>query len=168
MSEAAPRKRRKLSAAARRHMKEAQRLRWAKLRRESEPPAPAATEPAKPKRKLSKAGRAAIIAATKKRWALKRAEAAKAQRAAKKAAPSRKKVAVKKARTKKAAVKAPRQRRRGSLPQSDRRRHRLPPRLWPKPPNRWSNGLAAPCAAWCPIYVWNWVILPPVPPSPEQ
>ena len=34
-------KRRKFSAAARRRMKEAQQLRWAKIRGESEPPAPA-------------------------------------------------------------------------------------------------------------------------------
>ena len=89
-------KRKKFSAPARRHMKEAQQLRWAKIRGEPEPPAPATSEPSKPKRKLSKAGRAAIVAALKKRWASKKAEAAKSKPAvAKKAAV--KKAAVKKA-----------------------------------------------------------------------
>src|ERR1035441_4041326 len=93
-------KRKKFSAAARRRMKEAQQLRWAKIRGESDPPAPAT--PAKPKRKLSKAGKAAIVAALKKRWALKRAEAAKSKpAAAKKAAP--KKAAVKRVVAKKVA-----------------------------------------------------------------
>ena len=57
------RKRRKFSAAARRRMKEAQQLRWAKIRGESSVPSspPATPEPAKPKRKLSKAGKAAIV-----------------------------------------------------------------------------------------------------------
>src|ERR1035438_2519478 len=54
-----PTKRKKFSAAARRHMKEAQQLRWSKARGASEVPAPAT--PAKPKRKLSKAGKAAIV-----------------------------------------------------------------------------------------------------------
>jgi len=64
-------KRRKMSAAARARIAEAQRKRWAASRKPSEP-AP------KPKRRLSAAGRRAIIAATKKRWAMKRAEAAEA------------------------------------------------------------------------------------------
>ena len=68
----APHKRKKFSAAARKRMKEAQRLRWAKIRGEAVP-ASKATEPAKPKRKLSKAGRARIVAALKKRWAAKKA-----------------------------------------------------------------------------------------------
>ena len=67
------RKRKKFSAAARKRMKEAQQRRWAKIRGESAPPAPATPEPSKPKRKLSKAGRAAIVAALKKRWAAKKA-----------------------------------------------------------------------------------------------
>lgn len=69
--------RKKFSAAARRRMKEAQRLRWARLRGEPEAPPPVTQEAPKPKRKrkLSAAGRAAIAAAMKKRWALKRAEA---------------------------------------------------------------------------------------------
>jgi len=66
-------KRKKFSAAARKHMKEAQQLRWANIRGESEAPAPTAQKPAQPKRKLSKAGRANIVAALKKRWAAKKA-----------------------------------------------------------------------------------------------
>ena len=76
-TEAAPRKRKKFSAAARRRMRDAQRLRWANSRGESS--APAKPEPAKHKRKLSAAGRAAIITATKKRWAAKKTEVAKAK-----------------------------------------------------------------------------------------
>jgi hypothetical protein len=55
-------KRRKFSASARRHMKQAQQRRWAKIRGETEAPAPTKQEPAKAKRKLSKAGKAAIVA----------------------------------------------------------------------------------------------------------
>jgi hypothetical protein len=95
----APTRKRKISAAARRRMAISQKERWAKIRGESEPPAPATAEATKPKRKLSKAGKAAIVAALKKRWALKRAEAAKTT--TKKAAPTKKKGT-----TKKAAVKA--------------------------------------------------------------
>jgi hypothetical protein len=82
--EAATRKRKKFSAAARRHMKEAQQLRWSKIRGESEVPAPASPEPAKPKRNLSATGRANIVKALKKRWDRVRAEAAKTKPAAKK------------------------------------------------------------------------------------
>jgi hypothetical protein len=67
------RKRRKMSAAGRKAIAEAQRKRWAV----SKKVAPL-DGPPKAKRKLSAAGRKAIIAATKRRWALKRAEAAKA------------------------------------------------------------------------------------------
>jgi hypothetical protein len=91
---------RKISAAARRRMALGQKARWAKLKGESEPPAPATAETPKPKRKLSKEGRAAIVAALKKRWAAKKAAAAKpkpavakkvaAQKTAKKAAPVKK------------------------------------------------------------------------------
>jgi hypothetical protein len=101
-------KRKKFSAAARTRMKEAQQLRWAKVRGEAEPPAQAAAKPAKAKRKLSAAGRKAIQEALRRRWALKRAESAKT--ATKKAAPSKavKKAArVKKATAKKAAAAAP-------------------------------------------------------------
>jgi hypothetical protein len=77
-------KRREFSAAARRRMKEAQQLRWAKIRGESESPAPAMPEAPKAKRKLSKAGRANIVAALKKRWAEKKAAAAKSKPATQK------------------------------------------------------------------------------------
>jgi hypothetical protein len=69
------RARRKISAAGRKAIAEAQRKRWA-AKKAAERSGPEAV--AKPKRRLSAAGRKAIIAATKKRWALKRAEAAKA------------------------------------------------------------------------------------------
>jgi len=75
--ELAKRKRRRFSAAARRRMKEAQQRRWAAVRGEREPSAPASIEAPRRKRRLSAAGRKAIIAATKRRWALKRAEGAK-------------------------------------------------------------------------------------------
>src|ERR1039458_1930417 len=65
--EPATRKRRKMSAAARKRIGDAQRKRWAESQKATEPPAPLAAP--KPKRKLSKAGRAAIVAATKNRWA---------------------------------------------------------------------------------------------------
>jgi hypothetical protein len=66
-------KRRKMSAAARARMAEAQRKRWAAVRKASAPSIPEAAP--KPKRKLSADGRKAIIAALKKRWAAKRAAA---------------------------------------------------------------------------------------------
>jgi hypothetical protein len=92
-------KRRKFSAAARRRMREAQQRRWASIRGESEPSAPATPEAPKPKRKLSAAGRKAIQDAVRRRWAQKRAGAAKSQPV------STKKTARKKAATKKAAKK---------------------------------------------------------------
>ena len=95
--EAPTRKRKKFSAAARRRMREAQQRRWASIRGESAPSAPATPEALKPKRKLSAAGRKAIQEALRRRWAQKRAEAAKAQPA------SAKKTARKKGATKKAA-----------------------------------------------------------------
>jgi hypothetical protein len=98
-------KRRKFSAAARRRMKEAQQRRWAKIKGESEPPAPAAAEPSKPKRKLSKEGRAAIVAALKKRWREKKVAAKTKPALAKKAAV--KKAAPVKAAKKTAAKKGP-------------------------------------------------------------
>src|ERR1022692_414699 len=70
--ERTPRKH-KISAAARRRMAIAQRKRWAKIRGESEPPAPAIAP--KAKRRVSEEGMKRIIAATKKRWALKKAAA---------------------------------------------------------------------------------------------
>jgi hypothetical protein len=91
------RKHRRMSAAGKRAIAEAQRKRWAALKGQSVAATPAPA-PAKRKRRLSAAGRAAIIAATKKRWALKRAAEATEAR---KAAP------VRKATAKKAVVKAP-------------------------------------------------------------
>jgi hypothetical protein len=91
------RKRKKFSAASRRKMAIAQKARWAKIKGESEPSAPATPKVRKPKRRFSKEGMARIIAATKKRWRLQKAAAAK------KSAPARKKSAVKKAATKKTA-----------------------------------------------------------------
>jgi hypothetical protein len=98
------RKRRKMSAAGRKAIAEAQRKRWAASKKAAEPPAPA---PSKPKRKLSKAGRAALVANLAKARAAraaKRAEAAKAEQAATKKTATRK-TAVKKAPAK--AVKKP-------------------------------------------------------------
>ena len=73
--ETAPRKRRKMSAAARRRIATAQRARWANIRGESKPAAPAATKATKPKRRISPEGLKRIIAATKKRWRLQRVAA---------------------------------------------------------------------------------------------
>ena len=64
------------SAAVRKRMQLAQKLRWRKLKQDSEPPE---AESAKPKkRKMSAAGRAAIAAAVKKRWAAVKAKKAAA------------------------------------------------------------------------------------------
>jgi hypothetical protein len=80
--EAPARKGKKRSAAVRKRMKEAQRLRWAKIRGESEPAAPSIPETTKPKRRISAEGMKRIIAATKKRWRLQKA-------VVKKSAPAR-------------------------------------------------------------------------------
>jgi len=88
-------KRRKMSAAARKRIGDAQRKRWAASKGQSVTPAAPVT--VKPKRKLSAAGRAAIVAALKRRWKEKKA-------AAKKTAPAvAKTTAVKKVAAKKAA-----------------------------------------------------------------
>ena len=76
-SEPAPRKRRKMSAAARHRIAKAQKARWAKVRDESRP---AAGKVAKPKRRISPEGLKRIIAATKKRWRLQRAAAKTSKR----------------------------------------------------------------------------------------
>ena len=68
------RPRRKMSAAGRRAIAEAQRKRWAASKAQSKAEAPKAS---RAKRKLSAAGRAAISAAAKKRWAAKKAAAKK-------------------------------------------------------------------------------------------
>jgi hypothetical protein len=60
-------KRRKMSAAARRRIGDAQRARWAASKKAAGASAPKATP--KPKRKISAAGLKAIREATKKRWA---------------------------------------------------------------------------------------------------
>jgi hypothetical protein len=61
------RKRRKVSAAGRKRMAEAQRKRWAK-KQSGEAPKAAKPEAQKPKRKMSAAGRKRISEATKRRW----------------------------------------------------------------------------------------------------
>jgi len=74
-AEAPTRKRRKISAASRRNMALAQKVRWAKIKGEIEPPSPPTPEPPKPKRRISAEGMKRIIAATKKRWRLQKAAA---------------------------------------------------------------------------------------------
>ena len=64
--------RRKMSAAARKRMGDAQRKRWSASKDQSVSPSPATSEGSKPKRKLSAAGKAAIVAALKKRWAARK------------------------------------------------------------------------------------------------
>jgi hypothetical protein len=66
-TEAPKGKRRKMSAAARKRISDAQRKRWAESKGTSQPAA--ASKAPKRKRKLSAAGRRAIAEATKKRWA---------------------------------------------------------------------------------------------------
>ena len=107
-AEAPTRKRRKMSAAARKRIGDAQRKRWAESKGASQPVTTSET----PKRKLSAAGRRAIAAATKKRWAAfhaaKKAEkpvVAKKVAAKKTAGKIAKKAPTKVA--KKAAVKKP-------------------------------------------------------------
>jgi hypothetical protein len=80
-------------------MAEAQKLRYAKLKGETQPPTPVTPEPPKVKRKISAEGMERIIAATKRRWAAKRAAEATAP------AKAAKTVAVKKTAVKKAAAK---------------------------------------------------------------
>jgi hypothetical protein len=109
-AEVPARKRGKRSAAVRRRMALAQKLRWAKIKGESAPPAPPSPEPSKPRRQISAEGLKRIIAATKKRWRLQKAAAKAAsvkKVAAKKVvkAPSAK-AAKKIAPVRKAAVKA--------------------------------------------------------------
>jgi large subunit ribosomal protein L22e len=90
-------KRKKFSVAARKRMAEAQKLRYAKLKGETEPPSTVTPEAPKAKRKISAEGMKRIIAATKKRWRRQKAEAAE------KSAPAPAKTAS----VKKAAVKGP-------------------------------------------------------------
>jgi hypothetical protein len=71
-------KRRKMSAAARKRIGDAQRKRWAESKKVSGPSSP---EAPRPKRNLSAAGKKAIADASRKRWARVRAEAAKKAKA---------------------------------------------------------------------------------------
>ena len=89
--------RRKMSAATRKRMGEAQSKRWAVAKSGAQT---ASTSAAKPKRKLSAAGRAAIIAALKKRWAAKKSGLTVVKNAV------TKKAARRKANAKKTAAKA--------------------------------------------------------------
>ena len=89
--------RRKMSAATRKGMGEAQSKRWAVAKSGAQT---ASTLAAKPKRKLSAAGRAAIIAALKKRWAAKKSGLTVVKNAV------TKKAARRKANAKKTAAKA--------------------------------------------------------------
>lgn len=82
----AKRKRRKFSAAAIKRMREAQKLRWAKIKGESSAaPAKTPAKMAKPKGGITAAGRKALSIAMKKRWAAKRAASGQSAPAAKKA-----------------------------------------------------------------------------------
>jgi hypothetical protein len=63
----ATRPKRKISAAARKRMAQAQKARWAKTKQGSEPTAMAEVE--KPKRKISAAARRKMAEGAKKRWA---------------------------------------------------------------------------------------------------
>src|SRR5450432_1757797 len=102
-------KRRKLSAAARKRIGDAQRRRWAESKKPSEAPTNAAeaSEAPKRKRKLSAAGKRSIAEATKKRWAaFHAAKKAEAPTVSRKGAA--KKNAAKKPTARKAPVKASR------------------------------------------------------------
>ena len=86
--------RRKFSAASRRKMRIAQKLRWKKIKQAAEPSEAATPKPKK--RRMSAAGKAAIVAALKKRWAaVKAAKPAQKSPVVKKA--GRKKIVMKKA-----------------------------------------------------------------------
>ena len=93
-------KRRKMSAAARKSIGDAQRKRWAESK--GQPESPSETVAAKAKRKMSAAGRKAISEATKKRWA-----AFHVAKGKEKPDIGAKRGAVKKAALKRVAIKAP-------------------------------------------------------------
>ena len=84
--EAGPGKPKKFSPAARRRMALAQKARWAKIKGEAEPAAPAPTEAPKPRRKMSAAAKAKLVANLKKARAAKAAMAKSA--VTKKTAPA--------------------------------------------------------------------------------
>jgi hypothetical protein len=88
-AEPAPRKRGRMSAAARRRIAMAQKARWARVRGVSKPESAKVKTPT-PKRRISEEGMKRIIAATKRRWRLQRAAKAKSAKAAKRRAPVRK------------------------------------------------------------------------------
>ena len=99
-------KRRKMSAAARKRIGDAQRKRWAESKKPAATAPQAVAAPEAPKRKMSAAGKRAISEATKKRWAeFHAAKAAEKPVVAKKGAA--KKAITKKSVAKKAAVKTP-------------------------------------------------------------
>jgi len=77
-AEAAPRKRRKMSAAAKKRIAEAQRKRWEAFHKQhgQKTATKAAVAPTKPKRKLSAAAKAKLVANLKKARAAKKAKAA--------------------------------------------------------------------------------------------
>jgi hypothetical protein len=89
--EVSGRKGKRRSVAVRKRMQEAQRAPWARIKEESEQPAPVTTEAPKPKRKISAEGIKRIVQATKRRWARVRAEAKAALESAetKKAVPAK-------------------------------------------------------------------------------
>jgi hypothetical protein len=84
--EAGPGKRKQFSPAARRRMALAQKARWAKIKGEAEPAAPATTPAPKPRRKMSAAAKAKLVANLKKARAAKAAMAKSA--VTKKTAPA--------------------------------------------------------------------------------
>ena len=93
-------KRRKMSAAARKRIGDAQRKRWAESKKPAATPSQAVAAP-EPKRKLSAAGKRAIAEGVRKRWAAFHDAKAAAK-------PSEaKKRATKKTASKKAAAKVP-------------------------------------------------------------
>ena len=97
-------RRRKMSAAARKRIGDAQQKRCAEAKKTSSPVAP---EAPKRKRKLSAAGKKAISEATKKRWARVRAEAAKEAKAQQATAAKKAPVKAPLKVSKKAAAKRP-------------------------------------------------------------
>jgi hypothetical protein len=81
------RTRHKFSAATRKRMGEAQRLRWAKMKGDASPTAvKTPAKAAKPKGGITDAGRKALSIAMKKRWAAKKAARGQSAPAAKKLA----------------------------------------------------------------------------------
>ena len=72
---------RRMSAAARKRIGDAQRKRWAESKKQSAPSSPVTPDAPKAKRKLSAAGKKAIAEASRRRWARVRAEAAMAAKA---------------------------------------------------------------------------------------